>query len=285
LIGDELDLTSGPAVQPKTSKQQRKRFLVVYGLLGLVLGAAVAGLVILLVKPGQSPETVWSSWKPEGDESTLTQEIADHVARSYLLPSGQQLVGVQAAPLRIQDVPIGAIAIRRAPPAGSVQIPVDIFESTDSVVYIMCGFGESCSIPEGTPSPERLRLLRREALELALYTFHYVDDKDSVVAFLPPAPGDEATLALFFRRGEFEPELDKPLRLTLPAATPPLPEQIAPGEVATIDRLTVATMFRYEFQQLQDGTAVLVLNDPSLPVPEETQGSTESGSTSPATTQ
>jgi hypothetical protein len=284
LIQDELD-APGPAAQPRRSKRFRGRFLVVYLLLGLVLGAAIAGLVVLLAKPGAEPPVQWSAWKPDGDESQMTQEIAQYVGGRYHLQGGQQLVGVQSTPLRIQDVPIGAIAIRRLPESGASQTPVDVFEPGNSAVYILCGFGPDCAIQEGSPSEERLRLLRREALELALYTFRYVDEKSSVVVFLPPKLGDKATYALFFRRGDFETQLDAPLSATLSAPTPPLPEQIAPSEVATIDELTGPTFFRFQFQQLQDGTAVLVLDDPRLPAPETAptgQGDTQ---TQPATTQ
>ena len=44
---------------------------------------------------------------------------------------------------------------------------------------------------------------------------------------------------------------------------------IAPSEVETIDRLTSDKVFRFRFQQLQDGTAALVLDDLRLPPPEE----------------
>ena len=57
-------------------------------------------------------------------------------------------------------------------------------------MYNLCGVGQKCSIAEGQPSEERARLLRREALELALYTFKYVDDVDSVITLLPVNLGD-----------------------------------------------------------------------------------------------
>ena len=41
-------------------------------------------------------------------------------------------------------------------------------------------------------SEARHALLRREALELALYTFKYVDGVDSVSVFLPPRPDGQA---------------------------------------------------------------------------------------------
>jgi hypothetical protein len=262
----------GPQAQPRRGGSFRGRFLVFYGLLAVVLAGAIVGLVVVLDRPGAEPEAAWSAWSPEGSaETPVPQQIADYVGAQYHLPDGQQLVGVQAAPPRVQDVPIGAIATRKPPAAGSTEPLIDIFPTEETAVYILCGLGEDCAIQGGSPSAERLRLLRRESLELALYTFRYVDGTNYVVAFLPPAPGEQPSLALFFRRGDLEAELGQPLRVTLPATVPPQPDQIAPSEVVTIDRLTNASLFRFQFQQLQDGTAVLVLNDPTLPVPEETE--------------
>jgi hypothetical protein len=276
---DALSVLPEPAVaaerppsQPRRGGSFRGRFLVFYGLLAVVLAAAIVGLVVVLGRPGAEPEAAWSAWSPESSaETPVPQQIADYVGAQYHLPDGQQLVGVQAAPPRVQDVPIGAIATRKPPAAGSTEPLIDIFPTEETAVYILCGLGENCAIQGGSPSAERLRLLRRESLELALYTFRYVDGTNYVVAFLPPAPGEQPSLALLFRRGDLEAELGRPLRVTLPATVPPQPNQIAPSEVVTIDRLTNASLFRFQFQQLQDGTAVLVLNDPTLPVPEETE--------------
>jgi hypothetical protein len=238
-------------------------------LLALVLAAAAVGLVVLLGGPGAEPESAWSAWAPdESAETAVPQQIADHVGALYHLDDGQQLVGIQAAPPRVQDVPLSAIATRKPPQAGSTEPLIDIFPAEETAVYILCGLGENCAIQGGSPSSERLRLLRREALELALYTFRYVEGTNYVVAFLPPAPGEEPSLALLFRRGDLEAELDQPLRVTLPAAIPPAPDEIGPSEIVTIDRLTGTSLFRFEFQQLQDGTAVLVLNDMALPAPD-----------------
>jgi hypothetical protein len=266
----ESAATLGPPRQ-RPARSFRGRFVLVYGLLALVLAGAAVGLVILLTGPGSKPDAPWSAWKPDGEPSQIPQQIADHVAAQYRLPDGQQLVGVQATPPRVQDVPIGAIAIRKPPEIGSTEPLIDVFPAEESLVYILCGLGENCAIEGGAPSTERLRLLRRESLELALYTFRYVEGTNYVVSFLPPAPGEQPSLALFFRRGALEEQLDLPLRATLPDETPPQPEALAPSEVVTIDRLTETSVFRFQFQQLQDGRAVLVLNDPALPVPEDTQ--------------
>jgi hypothetical protein len=250
----------------KPERSYRGRFRLVYLALGFVLAAAAVGFLVLVGEPGKEPAAAWSAWQPDGDEVEWAQQIADNVADSYRLPSGSQLVTVQAAPPRVQDVPLGAIAVRRPPPGGSGEVSVDVFSVDGAQVFILCGLGQDCAIEEGEPSAERLRLLKREALELALYTFRYLDGTDSVVAFLPPAPGDQPSYALFFQRGELSTELDRPLRATLPDATPPLADQIRASEVATIDRLTEPRLFRFSFQQLQDGTAVLVLDDLRIPV-------------------
>ena len=255
---------AGPA-RSQPARGYGKRFLLVYLVLGLVLGVAIGGLVVVLSGPGQTPEASWSVWQPEGDNSQKAQQIATHVSGAYRLPSGQQLVGIQPAPPRVQDVPLGAIAVRRLPGVGETETPVNVFDVEGVVVYILCGLGENCAIEEGEPSAERLRLLRRESLELALYTFRYLDDVSSVVTFLPPRPGDEPSFALLFERGDLDSQLERPLRATLPDSPPVAPENLAPLEVETIDRLTSANFFRFSFQQLQDGTAVLVLDDPRLP--------------------
>jgi hypothetical protein len=273
LISEDLQTaepSEGAATPVEESREpghHRGKFRAVYLLLGVVLGVAIAGFVALLVRGGPDPGPPWSAWQPQGTTAEKAQQIADYVGSSYRLESGGQLVSVQAAPLRVEDVPIGAVAIRR-PPGLEESEAIDVFPPDKTSVYILCGLGEACSIEEGQPSPERLRLLKREALELALYTFRYLD-RNAVVVFLPPAPGEEAAFALYFRRGAFEPELNRPLRLTLPAELPPLPHAIAPAEVLTIDRLTDPSFFRFSFQRLQDGTAVLVLDDPTLPPPEE----------------
>lgn len=260
-----------PLVTPLRTRERsyRARFRLVYVALGLALGAAVAGFVVLVAQPGKEPAPDWSAWRPDGDGETWAQQIADHVAGGYRLASGGQLVTVQAAAPRVQDIPLGAIAVRKPPPGGNGDVSVDVYPVESTQVYILCGLGQDCAIEEGTPSGARLRLLKREALELALYTFRYLDDTESVVAFLPP--GSEDSWALFFQRGELSPELDRPLRTTLPDEMPPLADRIRPVEVAVIDRLTDPSLFRFSFQQLQDGTAVLVLDDLRLPAPQTDQ--------------
>ena len=93
-------------------------------------------------------------------------------------------------------------------------------------MYTLNGLGPKGSVRGGKPSEARHLLLRREALELALYTFRYVKNVDLVVALLPPKPpredartrtgttttstADPQTQALFYRPGDLEPQLRDP---------------------------------------------------------------------------
>lgn len=260
---------AAPAPALAARVEHRGRFLLVYALLAGVLAAAVAGLVVLLGGGGAEPAPAFAAWEPRSEApEDRAQEIANFVASRYRLPSGSQLVTVQAAPPRVQDFPLSAVAIASAPDGSTYSgenIPV--FQAEDTVVYILCGLGPECAIDEGEPSEERQRLLRRESLELALYTFRYVEGVENVVAFLPPRLGYRASYALFFQRHELEELVGRPLRETLPAPAPPLPEEIPPAEIAVIDELTLPRFFAFQFQQLPNGTIGLVLRDPNRAPP------------------
>ena len=73
------------------------------------------------------------------------------------------------------------------------------------VLYQLCGLGPNCAIDRGKPSTERVLLLRREALELALYSLPLPQDVKQVVVLIPPRPGKAQTVALYFRRDDVRP--------------------------------------------------------------------------------
>lgn len=80
-------------------------------------------------------------------------------------------------------------------------------------------------------------MIRREALELALYTLKYADPIDNVLVFVPPGPKEKRlTSTLFFQRSDLSSSLSKPLRKTLPHR-PPVPGRVAATEKATVDEL------------------------------------------------
>jgi hypothetical protein len=241
----------------------RKRFAVAYLALAVIAGAGIGAAVLLLDRPGENAGGAWSNWEPTGRESSFPRQIADYVSGRYRLPSGSPLAAILSGPPQVEDVPVRHIAIQNDPEGDTDDISVVNIDPDNSVMYAFCGLGPQCSMAEGQPSEERHQLLRREALELALYTFKY-SDTEAVIALLPPrlpqAEDEETTAtALFFQRGDFEEQLKRPLKSTLLSPVPPRIAEISSIEGPTIDRLTTPHLFQYQFTQAQEGSAVLIL--------------------------
>jgi hypothetical protein len=140
-------------------------------------------------------------------------------------------------------------------------------------MYTLNGLGPGGSIKGGTPSTARHQLLRREALELALYSFRYLPDVDMVVTLLPPPPPkpneDPATTeanaplqAVFYRPGDLRSQLLIPLGATIPAKAPK-PETMGGAEGKRVDTLTLSNLFQAFYTRTQDGGAYLVLDRPT----------------------
>jgi hypothetical protein len=101
-------------------------------------------------------------------------------------------------------------------------------------------------------------LIRRQALELALYTFKYMKGVDSLLAYLPPAPGNQLTNVLFLRKADLQPQLDRPLEESLPGRGPFIAGKPVPQD-ELVTRLTNERSYKFNFQQIPDGTAIIVL--------------------------
>ena len=223
-----------------------RRFGFVYFALAVVLGAAIGGTIVLADRGGHS-SSPWSDWRPTASGELRTKEIANRIADAYRLRNGRPLVDV------VTGAPFQSVVTEIATPAIGAgfgdQTPV--YDPSRARMFVLCGAGKNCSLT-GTPTVERTQLLRRAALELALYTFKYVDT-DAVVEFLPGAAKARPNLALFFRRDDVEPFLSHPLRATLPR-TP------QPSTARRIDQLTLSHMFRFQLQPAQAGGGLLVLD-------------------------
>jgi hypothetical protein len=259
-------------VEPIRSREHprvyRWRFGVAYLVLAVLAGAGVGVAVMLLDRPEERAGPAWSEWKPTGRETSYPDQIADFVGNGYRLPSGSQLAAVIASTPTVSstNVPVQAVVIQNQSALPSAAPDIEIVPTQDSVMYTLCGLGPQCSIAEGEPSAERLQLLRREALELSLYTFKYVDGAASTIVLLPPNLGenaedtsDDEAVALFLQKKDFSRELAQPVRNTLLLATPPQIAELNAREELIVDRLTDPNIFQYQFEQVQTGGAILIL--------------------------
>ena len=159
------------------------------------------------------------------------------------------------SPASTVSIPIHYVAIRGTKGRGDQIVQVS---SSDSIMYSLCGLGESCAIATGKPTVERGTLVRREILELALYTFKYVSGIKSVIAFMPPALGTQPKYVVYLQKADVMPQLKSPLNKTLGKKVP-LPTTIPAREVHTVDAVTEARVYSFSLSQAQQGDAILVL--------------------------
>jgi hypothetical protein len=253
----------------------RSRFALVYVALAIVAGAGIGALIVVVGKPEAAPAPKWSDWQPQGSSDAKLKQIADHVSRRYKLESGAELaVALPSTPQVTSpgeagspavSVPVSAIAIRPDTSRGQAEEnDIDVVPGSNSINYVLCGLGQGCSISEGVPSEARHALLRREALELSLYTFKHVDGIDNVTVFLPPRPdGQAAPTAIFLKRSDVKDQLSQPLPKTLGQLVPGIGE-LDGKELATVNRITRPRLYSYEYTQAQDGSAILILTPVAL---------------------
>ena len=232
----------------------RGRFATAYLVLGAVVGIGVGSVLVLLQRDPPAPPPPWSSWRPTatGTSDRMT-EIATHVGSGYKLPSGNPLVSIQ----RQNRSDFQGIVVVKPDNVRALDAQ---YGGEDTAVFLLCGTTKSCKISEGNATVARGTVLRREALELALYTLEYAHPIDNVLVFFPPGPDENRlTSTLFFRRDDLESTLKHPLRRTLPQAQPPLPGQIRPTELKTVNDLTGDKRFKY----LGTSQNVIVIQPPA----------------------
>jgi hypothetical protein len=245
----------------------RNRFAVFYVVLAIVAGAGVGALLVLVGRGSPAPAPAWSAWEPTGSVERRAAQIGDHIADQYRLPSGKSLVAVTYTGPPVVTGPDGssfqvrAIAIQPDTTAGRAEADdISTVNAAGTVMYTLCGLGTSCSIAEGKPTVARGQLLRREALELALYSFRYLDGIDSTLVLLPPRPDGKAATAVFLERGDVRSELQHPLNQTLTAPLTPGIGEIEPDEQRVVERTTRSRLYEYGYLQAQDGSPIMVLN-------------------------
>jgi hypothetical protein len=259
-VAEAVTTTTEPTVvAPRPAVPHRLRFSLIYGGLGAIL---VGAIVVLVLYAGRSisPGPTWSSWKPTGGGEGAAKQIADHVAQTYRLSTGNQLVDVIAkapavSPAGTVSIPIHYVAIRGTKGQGDRVFQIS---PSNSIMYSLCGLGSSCAIAAGKPTVERGTLVRREILELALYTFKYVGGIKSVIAFMPPALGTQPKYVVYLQKDDVKTQLKSPLQETL-AKKVPLPTTIPAREAHAVDAVTESRVYSFSLSQAQQGDAILVL--------------------------
>jgi len=247
----------------------RNRFAGFYVALAIVAGAGVGALLVLVNRGSPAPAPAWSAWQPTGTVDQRAAQIAEHVSGQYRLPSGNALVAVtyQGPPVGTLDGvtpgPVRAIAVRPDTTGGRADASdITTYDARNTIQYELCGLGKNCAITE-KPSDARGQLLRREALELALYSFQYFDGVESTLVLLPRRADGNGATAIFLTKNDVRRELSQPLDQTLTAPATPGVGEIAADEQAVINRTMKSRLYEYGWLQAQDGTLVMVLT-PSL---------------------
>jgi hypothetical protein len=267
IVSEEPTPLARPTPAPSVS---RHRFAIAYLALAAIVGAAV-GLLVVFASGDDGSSTKarhWSAWKPRASGTLGVREIARHVSPNYRLNNGALLASVIAGPMVVPSgqgaIPVTAILVKNGS-AGVRQERIDIAFPEAGVFYQLCGEGAACSIP-GVSTVARGQLVRREAVELALYTFHYMPQADYVLGFIPPPPGVPQSnpnyrRALFLPRTALADQLSKPLAATLkPVNAPVAPGRLPRGQGTLIDTLTAGRVFHYDFQQAADQSVLVVLS-------------------------
>jgi hypothetical protein len=262
-------------------------------LCGLALVAVVAAIAVASQGRDSSSSSAqqWSLWKPTDGGNQGAREIADYLAPTYRISAANQLDVITVVNLESQAAQQAAAQAQANGTTASAQsgLQVAVRPSLSSsqvrllggntIAYNLCGIGaKNCSIGTGKPSSDRLLLLRREALELALYTFKYLGETDNVLAVLPPghtqatstlsrklptsdaSPTKPVNIAVLFQRQELAPLLDHPLALILPEQEPPTVAQMPKApEAGLVAQATARGLFSEQLQQAQDGSSLMVL--------------------------
>jgi hypothetical protein len=266
---------------PRLPTPHANKFRIALALLCGIATGAIAVAVIAISNHTSDHSTVgsrgWSQWSPSTTGTTGAQEIADYVAPFYRLNAGQQL-----------DV-ITPIALTSATAAGTttghdLTIAVNSGGSASSsslslltgstVAYNICGVGATGCQLSGTASASRLLLLRREALEVALYTLKYLPSVDNVLVVLPPGhnvskvgagvtTAKPVTVAVLFLRAELKPLLSTPIDDSLEEIPPDIAQLAAwskSDEAGLVDEVTARTLFSEQVEAQQEGGNLLVLS-------------------------
>jgi hypothetical protein len=131
-------------------------------------------------------------------------------------------------------------------------------------MYALCGSGTACQPGNALLQVDEIGTkYEREALELALYTFKYVDGVNSVMVFLPPFPQrnaqgqvEQVRTLVYLERNQVGFQLDRPLKETLRANNG---LDFANVERNDIVQLVHPRLYTFEPEQAPNGAWILSL--------------------------
>jgi len=260
-------------------------------LAGVAVGAIAIAVAVVVANHGSSPGSArktatWSAWSPGASGGQGATEIADHIAPFYRFSSARQLDVVTPMALTSPDASgtISGTGLVVAVNTGTAKVEKLSLLGGHTVAYDICGLGTTNCALGGHPSASRLLLLRREALELALYSFKYISGTENVIAVLPPGRTETTTakpssahgstsshavkaskplnLAVLFVRPELQPWLSTPLSKTLAQVPPDIPELplwTHSNEAGLVDQVTARGLFASSIESQGGGAKLLVL--------------------------
>lgn len=256
----------------REEKTYPNRFRIAMFALGILLGAAIAGFIVVATHDSPKPApfavgigaAAGGGWHPTCDTEfgcDRPHQIAAYVEPKYKAADGKDIVGIISGRPTIPsqdgtaiDVPV----VLERNDRGS-RVVYTATGQDNTVQYTLCGFGAACALT-GTPTIERGDLLRRQALELALLTFRFDPGVKSVLTFFPKAAkAADPSYVLFFRRPDYGAQLSRPLSATLGKQAVMKPAQMSDALARAIGKLTTPRVFTYQYQTTQQGFPILVL--------------------------
>ena len=203
-------------------KLYRLRFGLIYVFLAAVVGAGVGSFIVLASEGDKPDEPAWSAWQPKAARCERCARSPTG-SRRRTTENGARLTVSSPAlsvPTPQGEVPVRAVFVRPDTSKGlAEEDDIAVYPGNAVISFGLCGTRskEQCEVGQ-TVSAENQTLLRRQALELSLYTLKYVDGIDSVVVFMPPEAKSQSTV--FLRRSDVADELDRPLSSLLPTTRP-----------------------------------------------------------------
>lgn len=248
---------SSQAAEPSRPRRSgADRFILAYVALSALLGILYVAYALLDDSDARPAPAAWSSWQPRGEGGQLFRSIAAGVSAHYGIGHASPLSRVAAGPPTDSDgQPLADVITLEH---RDETTPNLVLDASSGVEYAFCGPAAGCRMPADSVALERL--LHRQALELALYTFHY-SKAFFVVAYLPPS-ADTPVRVLLLRRPDLAAALAAPLEETLAERDRRLlpGDELADKEEARIRALT-GPPFAFHFLATADGSTLVLYPD------------------------